>query len=805
MKLIECYVERFGNLEKKHFGFTDGLNCIIGDNGTGKTTLSVFIKVMLYGIGDTKRASLEENDRKHYLPWDGGVAGGSLTFSHKGKTYRVERSFAKKASDDKFIVYDTDTGKPSSDFGENLGEELFGIDCDGFERTVFLSERALTPKSSNKSISAKLSDLVGCDGDIGEMDDALKSLEERRKIYYKKGGSGKIADIKSKISTYKAELERLSEIEKLLIDEEKKRHTVADELSRKREIARQLDKERQNIILNSAKQEQKKIIDEKKKELSQRIKQRSELLSKLGGTPPDFEEITEAEYKLTEASNLTNAQPTTPQKEEYSRLSNYFKGKTNSDEIAIIKDCVEKKKASKEKENSFEYKRISSLFQKRIPEKAEIDKLISRYYEVNRRKKSYGFYITASLFAVLGLMLAILVNPAFLIMTAISAVCIAILYTVKGNKEKNAKLSLKNEVLKFLSSVNDLPVVNDGEIITVLKDMQNSIDRAKDLLKDEEQSLASKLLLDFASKFELRGNDTLVSIEETVKEYDRFTALSLAESYLEGEFADRQRRAKILTEEAFSFISRFKTESNNPLSEIRGMLNEYLRLDSEVASREKELTEFVQRLSDKSDNNSSLPEMSEEEIQSLIAKNDAEITRLSNELVLSERKCRSYSEELDTREDLTLSLGEQEELLQRSSENYETILLTKKYLELSRDAMTSKYLGKTKSNFEQYTAMISGIDDERFEMDTDFGVSKFDCGLTRSLDTYSRGTKDLYNLSARLALVDSLYDDQASFIILDDPFVSFDDKKIQKAKELLRQIEKTRQIIYFTCSDSRAM
>ena len=116
MKLIECYIENFGKISKQKFSFTDGLNCITADNGSGKTTLAAFIKVMLYGMSDTKKASLEENDRKHYLPWGGGVCGGSLTFSAGGKTYRVERQFGTKSSDDSYALYDTATGRISNDF-----------------------------------------------------------------------------------------------------------------------------------------------------------------------------------------------------------------------------------------------------------------------------------------------------------------------------------------------------------------------------------------------------------------------------------------------------------------------------------------------------------------------------------------------------------------------------------------------------------------------------------------------------------------------------------------------------------------
>ena len=214
MRLIECYIENFGKISRQKITFGEGLNCIKDDNGSGKTTLATFIKVMLYGMSDTKKASLEENDRKHYLPWQGGVCGGSLTFSAGGKTYRVERSFAPKAADDTYVLYDTASGRVSTDFPEGLGEGLFGIDVDGFERTVFLSERALTPKSENKSISAKLSDLVGCDGDIGGMDEALKVLEEKRKFYFKKGGSGEIAETKAKIDSITRRLDSMVDVER---------------------------------------------------------------------------------------------------------------------------------------------------------------------------------------------------------------------------------------------------------------------------------------------------------------------------------------------------------------------------------------------------------------------------------------------------------------------------------------------------------------------------------------------------------------------------------------------------------------
>ena len=187
MRLKECYIVNFGKISDKKITFSDGLNSFVHENGWGKTTLTAFIRAMLFGLSDSKKTDIEENERKHYLPWNGGVCAGRLTFESSGKIYRIERSFGQKPSQDTFALYDAVTGNESHDFSENLGRELFGIDKDGFERTVFLSDRNLSGKNTNKTISEKLSDLSGAVGDVGVMDDALKLLDTRRKFYYKKG------------------------------------------------------------------------------------------------------------------------------------------------------------------------------------------------------------------------------------------------------------------------------------------------------------------------------------------------------------------------------------------------------------------------------------------------------------------------------------------------------------------------------------------------------------------------------------------------------------------------------------------
>jgi len=52
-------------------------------------------------------------------------------------------------------------------------------------------------------------------------------------------------------------------------------------------------------------------------------------------------------------------------------------------------------------------------------------------------------------------------------------------------------------------------------------------------------------------------------------------------------------------------------------------------------------------------------------------------------------------------------------------------------------------------------------------------------------------------------LVDALYEKESPFIILDDPFIALDDSKLERAKNTLKALGKSRQILYFTCSKAR--
>ena len=336
MRINECYINNFGKLTDFKISFNDGLNTIKAENGYGKTTLSVFIKAMFYGLDSTKRTKLSENDRKHYLPWNGLSAGGSLSFTTGGKEYRIERRFMPKSQDDTFKLYDVTIGKESTDFTENIGEELFGIDADGFERTIFLSEQNLSGKNENKTVSAKLYDLVGYECDLSVMDDALSLLEKERKVYYKRGGSGEIGELKEKINSLKIRLGELKRTGVSLEEEKASYLTIKNELKSLLEEREKLKKaEAENNRMRERFSYEKQYLDmQNNLEKEKYLKLKEDLFFKNG--VPKRELLQEFKEKLSESKMLEEASG----KEvfsEYDRLADFFKNAPSDEEFERIK------------------------------------------------------------------------------------------------------------------------------------------------------------------------------------------------------------------------------------------------------------------------------------------------------------------------------------------------------------------------------------------------------------------------------------------------------------------------------------
>ena len=129
---------------------------------------------------------------------------------------------------------------------------------------------------------------------------------------------------------------------------------------------------------------------------------------------------------------------------------------------------------------------------------------------------------------------------------------------------------------------------------------------------------------------------------------------------------------------------------------------------------------------------------------------------------------------------------------------------TQKYMKQAKDALSGRYLQRMKDSFAAYLAELSGEQDAVFTMDGGFVVKLRRGGASRTKEAFSTGQRDVVSLCSRLALVDALFEEEAPFLVLDDPFANMDDMTVRRAKTLLASAAKKHQILYLTCHSSRS-
>jgi len=309
MKLLKCHIDNFGGLQNYDYDFDEGLNILLHDNGWGKTTLAAFLKAMLYGLDKKKTKSIVESERKRYLPWQGGTYGGSLDFEAGGKTYRIERTFGETPRSDKVNIVDLDTNRKAKLNSENLGEELFHLDSNAFQRSVFINQNGLTmDHSSASSIHTRLNALVSQTNDLEVFDEAIDNLTKQIKVYEKTGNRGKLGDIAKKIEEKENLQEKLeSDISKQ--DSARERIREIDRLLNS--LEKEMEEKKQYIDKISGdtkkKEASQKLLDDINLKISSLQEKIDIIKTELGGNIPQSDEIDQVKTQKNIIDSQTNS------------------------------------------------------------------------------------------------------------------------------------------------------------------------------------------------------------------------------------------------------------------------------------------------------------------------------------------------------------------------------------------------------------------------------------------------------------------------------------------------------------------
>lgn len=242
MKIKEIYVKAFGCLSDFRREFGDGFNEIRENNGFGKTTLATFVKAMFFSLNYTRASDLDENELKRFRPWNcSGKFGGSITFEHGGKLYRIERTFGLTQKDETAFLIDFEKNKKTDVTKSDIGKRLFGVDAAAFERCLYLPQKHVEIKS-NDSFVEKLSNLLDNSEDNNNFSSALSRLRDfSRKLKLERGNGGLIAETEQAKLQLERQLLAQQEAQKKLDDNQRQTVLALREMENKKKLLASAD------------------------------------------------------------------------------------------------------------------------------------------------------------------------------------------------------------------------------------------------------------------------------------------------------------------------------------------------------------------------------------------------------------------------------------------------------------------------------------------------------------------------------------------------------------------------------------
>ena len=128
---------------------------------------------------------------------------------------------------------------------------------------------------------------------------------------------------------------------------------------------------------------------------------------------------------------------------------------------------------------------------------------------------------------------------------------------------------------------------------------------------------------------------------------------------------------------------------------------------------------------------------------------------------------------------------------------------TLELLQQAKDNLSGSYVGKIEAGFRKYAKLLLDGRIGDAILDKDLRLHIDEKGAAREPGSFSAGTVDGIALCMRLSLIEALSDREKPFLILDDPFVNFDDTRLRRALEMLHQLAGEQQILYLCCNSSR--
>lgn len=774
MRLLSCHIENFGVLHDFTMEFDKEIHLLHEENGFGKSTLADFIKVMFYGFRGANKRSIEDNERKKYKPWQGGVYGGSLDFVIGGKEYRLLRLFGEKEAGDEFELRDRKTNLISGDYSEKIGEEIFKINRESFERTVFVGQKDCETFATD-DINAKIGSPIDCSGDMNCYDRAVERLTQAMNRLNPGRSTGSIARRKAEIEKVQRIVregtgieETLENYEKLLLEKKKEYDELCIRKKTIEQEQRMVYKEQEALAKRSRLQELEnkvgllELTGEEQKELE-------ELCRVFSTSCPTEREIHERIQKEREFQEICREY-------EMQKLSPQDSARLEEMRAFFCQDC-------NPQELLLKWNRRTTKQALLVSQRDTLQTWEKEQKNKGRQKKEEGLFLSAlsivSILAGIGLM----VMEKFAMAVFFGALGIFILAFLLWRIRNTAR---RDSVFSEMEKLRERILEEEAEI---------------EEAEEEGRAFLESLSLNYEEDRVVQEITRLLGKKEEYLMLEKKASL-LRDGHLREEMEIRR-------DELISFLGKYDIDAEaaslrDDLYFLKDQAKRYVELKGKQAllkKAEEEVLLYKQQ--------EGLTSKEEVHLPSLTGLNQIH-DRLTCQMEELQKHISSYQRSIEhTREryeEWEESREYLEELIEKQKQEtaiYQNVKNARLKLMLAKEVITEKYADPLLASFEKYYEKITNKVEKGFHVDAHIHITVDGYGKQREVSSLSRGYRDLVGLCLRFALIDAMYPEEAPFILLDDPFVNLDDEKLKGAKAFLEEVSQRYQILYFSCSEAR--
>lgn len=179
------------------------------------------------------------------------------------------------------------------------------------------------------------------------------------------------------------------------------------------------------------------------------------------------------------------------------------------------------------------------------------------------------------------------------------------------------------------------------------------------------------------------------------------------------------------------------------------------------------------------------------------------ISTYEHGVITSQNDIKHYQEEYSLLQskiqEQTDKFQENKELFEKLSNDFTILEKTEESLLASSNKLSKRYVEPVQKAFDNYYKNF--LTNDNLIIDSNLNLLMKDNLFNE--EYLSAGVKDLVQISKRFALIDLIFKNERPFIVLDDPFVNLDDKNLEVATNIIKEISKKYQILFLTCHSSR--